>query len=580
MPDHPATSDAKRFLDLWFGEGKGKPLDGHILIWENPGKRSSWFQSLEEAAEYAIRSRSNVYFGVSIAAERYSARQRLHSTDRPAKAMCGLQTDIDFGDQHKKKNYPPDEASAFELIGDIPLKPTIVTRTGGGLHAYWCFNEIWTFANDAERAAAQALARRWHHLVLAAAEARGWTLDNVSDLERVMRLPGTFNVKDKKNPRPVTIHEATSWRYEPDEFNTFLQQVADDTPPVSRGTSKPAPPPPEPPVELVDGDIKLSLAAEPPWEKFNALLANDRKAKDTWEHRRKDFKDQSGSSYDQAMANFCVRAGYNLQETANVLIAMRRKHGDENLPRKMRQGYFRNTYQKAFDTFHEQAQFSSKRADVQKRFEDGKLEAATALDEFNEIMGTELTDVVRLQGDNAVYLFRLNDGRTFRLSTQQVFRYPDFRKAYLDVMPKLLRPMKAWEWEDGPLALLISHIQQEGKTEHFDEGSDASRMRGWVEDYFDSQEVHAELNAETAKRGFPWKDDDGTMYLRADRLRVYIGRKLDLKLKPREVWELLKAAGLEPDLKKVKGANKAVRCWRLPAPKGELLEFPKANNDK
>ena len=57
------------------------------------------------------------------------------------------------------------------------------------------FKELWGFESDRERQRAADLSLRWSQTLKAHAAARGWAVDSVHDLARVMRLPGTLNFK-------------------------------------------------------------------------------------------------------------------------------------------------------------------------------------------------------------------------------------------------------------------------------------------------------------------------------------------------------------------------------------------------
>jgi len=76
-------------------------------------------------------------------------------------------------------------------------QPVAIVRTGHGEHAYWLLDG----GEDVYRA--RGLVRRFGRLVQAVAAQFGGQADNVYDLARIMRLPGTLNMKDPANPLPV-----------------------------------------------------------------------------------------------------------------------------------------------------------------------------------------------------------------------------------------------------------------------------------------------------------------------------------------------------------------------------------------
>ena len=58
-----------------------------------------------------------------------------------ASVIPGFWLDIDIkGPNHYSENLPPDVDSAMEMLDRIGLEPTLVVKTGGGLHVYWLFN--------------------------------------------------------------------------------------------------------------------------------------------------------------------------------------------------------------------------------------------------------------------------------------------------------------------------------------------------------------------------------------------------------------------------------------------------------
>jgi len=89
-------------------------------------------------------------------------------------------------------------------------------------------------------------------------------------------------------------------------------------------------------------DLVLDPNAEPPADKFDVLM-KDRLFAKTWKRQREEFKSQS--EYDLSLAGFAVRRGWSDQEAANLIIAHRRKHGDES-GKALRQDYIRMTLEK------------------------------------------------------------------------------------------------------------------------------------------------------------------------------------------------------------------------------------------
>lgn len=123
-------------------------------------------------------------------------------------AVTSLAADVDFKDA-----AAGDPDTAWKIVGDIAealgRKPAAVVHSGNGLHPYWRVDRNdpeWTFTTGV--ASGRAILRRFQRLCDTIAARYGATkLDNVSDLCRVLRVPGTFNRKVADSPLPVRLVE-------------------------------------------------------------------------------------------------------------------------------------------------------------------------------------------------------------------------------------------------------------------------------------------------------------------------------------------------------------------------------------
>ena len=138
-------------------------------------------------------------------------------------SIPGLWADIDCGiGTHKSKhNLPPTLDDGLALL--VSPKPTIIVATGGGLHAYWLFDTPWLF--DRGDPAPARLMEAWTRRIEGVGAVFGWHVDtSVSDLARVLRVPGTANYKTPV-PREVDVIRETGERYER-EYLAGLTDVA------------------------------------------------------------------------------------------------------------------------------------------------------------------------------------------------------------------------------------------------------------------------------------------------------------------------------------------------------------------
>jgi putative DNA primase/helicase len=142
---------------------------------------------------------NNVWHGVNPVLPTSSGRGDLLAVTR----LAALWVDLDV---------KPGAMGSFEdaeaVIADLSImlgpSPAFVVHTGHGLHPYWLLDdERLQLTTDQARGDAVALLKRWHRLVVRVASAHGGTVDSVFDLPRVLRTPGTVNMKAE--PVPVRV---------------------------------------------------------------------------------------------------------------------------------------------------------------------------------------------------------------------------------------------------------------------------------------------------------------------------------------------------------------------------------------
>ena len=323
------TEKAKKFFDvLWPDDVTGK-----LCIWTLPDKKSKFFDSTQAAASYTGKCNgSDVYFGVGSGIKDLGEKRRGDISN--IRAFPALVADLDIaGDGHKgsKKELFESMKKAQEFLESLPLKPTMTVFSGGGLHSYWRLTEPFEIESDESRAEIMTLSKGWAGFLSQAAAAKGYSLDAVHDITRVLRVPGSSNHKTSTSVPVEIISCDEKCDYSGYDFEPYL--VAGK---VEQGLKQ----------ETVSlGKIILNPNARPNFDKFEALCCNIPEFKRSWERTRKDMKDTSASAYDLALANIAAKAGWTPQETADLLVASRIKHGD---PLKIRDTYYGKTIEKAF----------------------------------------------------------------------------------------------------------------------------------------------------------------------------------------------------------------------------------------
>jgi hypothetical protein len=155
--------------------------------------------------------RADVWFGVAPLRERPRAGR---GTAADVARLTALFADLD----HKPGALTPEQSA--KVIGTLSAllgtPPAAVVQSGHGLQPYWPVKDT---GDDLDRSA-RTLAR-WGRLVAQVAGDHGGTVDNVYDLARILRVPGTVNLKDPDRPVDVTL------RVVPDHQVLTLDHVED-----------------------------------------------------------------------------------------------------------------------------------------------------------------------------------------------------------------------------------------------------------------------------------------------------------------------------------------------------------------
>ena len=111
--------------------------------------------------------------------------------------LRALWADLDFKDSGLKDAETAKDVIAM-LSGILNSDPVAVVFSGYGFQPYWLIED--GDINDNNRAYVSGLCKRWGQLVQRVASIEGGHVDPVYDLPRVLRAPGTYNLKDADSP--------------------------------------------------------------------------------------------------------------------------------------------------------------------------------------------------------------------------------------------------------------------------------------------------------------------------------------------------------------------------------------------
>lgn len=199
---HEATQGTGRI------EVRAKSIEGPVVAREF----CTTYDKVQRFADkYGTREQKlAVYVGVG---------KRIAATDGKKENVASvpaLWADIDVG------KHGWDYATIVQALHDLPgcLQPSALVHSGGGLHAYWLLDKPCAFDNCSDT-------YEWNDEV-----ARFETVnklfeqhcasDNVFDISRVLRLPGTFNAKRGKE-----CHVIWFYRWHKHDLETLEKHMTD-----------------------------------------------------------------------------------------------------------------------------------------------------------------------------------------------------------------------------------------------------------------------------------------------------------------------------------------------------------------
>jgi P4 family phage/plasmid primase-like protien len=196
---------AEAFINALYGNAKR----GYLSLWTLEDKKTRWYpvndqKSLIEEA-MSLRENHNVYFGVGVRKEDLGEFKRGKNDD--VLSLPGVWVEIDLKNGIHAANNLPNEEDVQSILETFPLDPSIIVHSGGGLHCYWLFQEPAQLLSKQNMQSAERMLARFQNVFIRLARAKSLHIDNTADLARVLRVPGTFNLKSEPKPVKTSLFE-------------------------------------------------------------------------------------------------------------------------------------------------------------------------------------------------------------------------------------------------------------------------------------------------------------------------------------------------------------------------------------
>lgn len=561
-----AKEMTRSFLKTLIG---GIEDDWWFYLWSlrEQEKRSWWFrcQDWELAtckAQELNQQQHHVYVGVGLSRKAGSPHERI--TAQQVEGISALWAEIDYGASgHKKTDLPPDELEALAVLDSMPLTMSLAIRSGGGLYGWWLFKELWVLDSDSERKLAAETARGWNVLAVRQARAKNYGADNVGDLARVLRVPGTTNWKYDP-PRPCEVMperwQAQTISYVPADFEMYSLAGL----PAENHIG---------PEIVIASDEKLS-------DQTVALLLSSRKFKQTWEKRRTDLADTSQSGYDWEVAFLLVEEEWNDQQIADTLCGFRRQHG----AKKVHPSYYRRTIAGARD----RSQRGGRGVPAQEHDAIVSLisavQASTPDPSDNNFMRLLATLSAKLGSGRFKVLrgvrYEVRNGASYQIWLEDthgrikkvglggcdgITNQDRCRQSIFDVTGMMMpRIKKGWD-------LIAEMIWTVCEKEVIYEATDDGQSESWLTAYLESRVPDTNRDEATRSR-WPWREGEKVFFF-LDNLRHWLKFDHGVNVSPRELGVMLRNYGCTSTKVNVEVDNvRTTRCvWEYTQNNGELL---------
>jgi hypothetical protein len=571
LPDalNSAAAQTSTFFESLLGHAPGEL---HSLLWTLQDKRSTWVslnpdhdggpELVAGQARMLAESGKDVYVAVSLAAQQGMHDSRIKSAN--AAGIMGLWADIDIAtpDVHKKWNLPPDIDSAMALLHSAQVEPTLIVHSGHGLQAWWLFKEFWAFESEEDRLGAGGLAQRWNNTLQYRAAEKQWVVDSTFDLARVMRVPGTLNRKGSPVV-PVRLLHTTGPRYNPDDIEpycvdaSFLQQ---------RGLS--------PSRSYQPDEFEISDANKLDFERFQALRDNLPTFEATWDMKRKDFTDQSPSSYDLSLATQAAGAGWSDKEIAALILAFRRNH-KLDVSKALRTDYIRRTLSRARDGIARD-QSAEALDEVGEALDEAKASGdpdrtrdarRSALDVIGQQLGMEVLHFIKYLSDPPQFAVVTPTATIPLGGSDGILVWAKFKAAVWESVGHQIERFKPSEWDRVTRLIPRAWEEQDVGAEATERGEVAA----WLAQYL-SQRPPVDTLEEAASSEYPFNDENGRVVLFGPAFRRWLYLTYQERVTNKELGRRLRAFGCEPDKLNVAdqtGKRTTRGIWRLPPSAGQ-----------
>ncbi|MDO4200400.1 MAG: DUF927 domain-containing protein [Clostridia bacterium] len=198
--------------------------EGFLTITMLPERKTLWFKmsEIEKALLLASKygTKTNTFFGVGL--RKKVLKNGFRGSERDILCITTLYVDIDVkSEAHAQTSLPSSVDEATDFLHGLKIKPSIIVNSGNGIHGYWLLDKPFIIETEEDRKHISSIFKGFGRYVNSEAKKRGWKIDSVYDLARILRVPGTINHKLGTGAKCEVV-ESNGDRHSISDFMQFI----------------------------------------------------------------------------------------------------------------------------------------------------------------------------------------------------------------------------------------------------------------------------------------------------------------------------------------------------------------------
>lgn len=550
-----------------------------ILIWTPQDKLSHWFDNIKEAAKFIEKKKKDkqtIYYQAGLAGQKYESYQRCMQDEkelRPVIAMPALYTDIDMYHEDPNvrksgKNLPRTLDEVMDILNVIPVLPTITVHSGYGIQPLWIFKEPEELADEGARNVFRAYLRRLNKAILDRHKDKGLANDSVVNIDKLLRVVGSYNDKIKNKPVKVQIiNEMSSFaKYSLEDFDGILPQDPGEKDATESKLQC---------VEQINVNGSLSQIVtdndgnqmimdpnrRPSDEMLQAFLDIDPSNRATWEFKNPKLMKQSTSEYHLSLSVRAANCGWSRQEIMDLIMFWHKKHGislDKYIERpRLIAGYVFGKVKKQIEEVESlEALEQSNLARGTKN--ENKYDRSLILGALEKRLGLKIQRIIKYMQDQPYYRLFIDGFDPLEMEVvDYIIDQEKFRKKITSHTNVFIHRRKDTEW--APVAEAMINLVENVAVSP--ESTVEGETKAWVREYVDTCGMDKWDAAYGQKLPFV---EDGIWHIYLNTFHMWVTRHT--KVTRKQLAVQLTMLGCRPIRKQfyIDGKNLQRRTWSIP----------------